>query len=96
MARKILILKWTTLPAISSFTIIEKKFRTATTFFADTEKLVFIPPFLQMCIYDRVSQQTLYFCSLPYWPPCEQLSLGFRITGTYGNVGTPFYCFVPD
>ena len=73
-----------------------KNFHTATTFFADTEKLVFIPPFLQMCIYDRVSQQTLYFCSLPYWPPCEQLFLGFRITGTYGNVGTPFYCFVPD
>ena len=70
-----------------------KKSLTATTFFADTEKLVFIPPFLQMCIYDRVSQQTLYFCSLPYWPPCEQLSLLFRVTRTNGNVGTCLHYF---
>ena len=51
MARKILILKWITLPAISSFTIIEKKFHTATTFFADTEKLVFIPPPSFKCVF---------------------------------------------
>ena len=95
MAKKIHILIWNFF-AISSFTIMEKKSLTATTFFADTEKLVFIPPFLQMCIYDRVSQQTLYFCSLPYWPPCEQLSLRFRVTGTYGNVGTCLQYFLAD